>query len=172
MASASFEELFRRALDLNLRFYGAVGRLTADYFREAAAAFSELSGQQQPSSASPRSAPGQSTQAGPVMVLEAEAGNSAMGVFLVENKLAHDVNAAMVATPFTDPGGLQVRVPLAFDPPRISLKPGEQILVRIQATLTKDLEPEVRYSGEVSVPELPGTRIPTIVRRRPAPPKT
>jgi hypothetical protein len=173
MASPTFDDLFRRALDLNLRYYGALGRLTADYLRDAAAAFSELGGLTQTPSATPRSGPGQASHTGPVMVLEAEAGGTAMGVFLVENQLPHEVNAAMVSSSFTSARGRQARIPLVFDPPRVSLKPGEQILVRIQATLTEDLEPDVRYSGEITVPELRGTRIPTIIRRRsPDPTKT
>jgi hypothetical protein len=173
MASPNFDDLFRRALDLNLRYYGALGRLAADYLRDAAAAFSELGGLTQTPSATPRSGPGQASHTGPVMVLEAEAGGTAMGVFLVENQLPHEVNAAMVSSSFTSASGRQARIPLVFDPPRVSLKPGEQILVRIQATLTEDLEPDVRYSGEITVPELRGTRIPTIIRRRsPDPTKT
>jgi hypothetical protein len=101
------------------------------------------------------------------MALESEAGGVALGVFLVENHLGRDVTARVSATGFTSPDGREIAPVLLFDPEVIALKPGEQVLVRVTTAVDDSLEPDVRYQGEFSVPELTGTRIPVVLRRRP-----
>ena len=72
------------------------------------------------------------------MVLEASAGEVALGVFLVENSLGQEVKAPVVASAFTDDKGRQLKPSLTFDPPIITLRPREQLLVRAQAQVTSD----------------------------------
>jgi hypothetical protein len=95
------------------------------------------------------------------------AGCTAVGVFLVENHLDHEVSARPVASVFVDSAGRQVRPEVKFDPEVVTLRGGEQLLVRVMAVIDETLEPDVRYQGEVTIPELTGTRI-SIVLRRPA----
>lgn len=167
MGNLTLEEMFRRAVDLNLRYYGAIGKLTADYLRDVVNVASEMrttpgaaaQGGQPP--AAPRAAVAQ-------MVLEAHAGETAMGVFLVENSLAQEVKAAIVASVFTNAEGRQLAPKVTFDPPTVSLRPGEQLLVRAFAQISEEIEADVRYYGEFLVPELQGTRIPVVLRRRPS----
>lgn len=102
------------------------------------------------------------------MVLEGEAGSSALGVFLVENRFGQEISACVVASAFTDEAGKQVQPDLKFDPEMLNLKPGEQLLVRVEATIDENLELEASYYGEFAVPELTGTRIRVVLRRRPA----
>jgi hypothetical protein len=167
----SAEELWRRALDLNLRYYGALGRLTADYVKD----FFTVLGDVRPPQTGPRPQPvGEPARPAPpapekrpaVMVLEEDAGRGALGVFLVENHLQHDVSARPVASVFVDPAGRQVQPSVKFDPEVVALRSGEQSLVRVLAVIDETLEPEVRYEGEVTIPELAGTRIPIVLRRR------
>jgi hypothetical protein len=168
MANVTLDEMFRRAVDLNLRYYGAVGKLAADYMRDLVNVMSDL--QLVPGTAG-RSAAATAPTARPgaaQMVLEAAAGETALGVFLVENSLPQEVKAAVVASAFTDASGRQLKPKIAFDPPTVSLRPGEQLLVRVQGAITADMEPDVRYYGEFLIPALQGTRIPVVFRRRPA----
>jgi len=106
-------------------------------------------------------------RAAPAMLLEGMAGHEALGVFLVENGLSHPVDAPVVATPMTDPQGRVLDASLRFDPHPLQLGPGEQILVRVAATIPDEAEADVGYRGELTVPGLPGTRVAVVLRRRP-----
>lgn len=177
---SKLEELWRRSFDLNIRYYGAVGRLTADYFKDLA---SVLSGQ----GASPKSqgapsgaghaegahaatASGHAAQGQAVgtMVLEGEAGGRVLGVFMVENHFGQQISAKVVASPFADAGGHTIQPLMAFEPETIALGPGEQLLVRVTAVIDDTLEPGVRYLGQFTIPGLTGTRVPVVLRRRAA----
>lgn len=176
------EELWRRSLDLNVRYYGAVGRLTADYFKDLVSVVSELrapqpAGGRVPATSSGHTAgaradsaatnPAPSISTAGTMVLEGETGGRVLGVFLVENHLNRGISAKVAASPFIDASGRTVQPVLAFDPDLIVLGPGEQLLVRVVAVIDDTLEPEVRYVGQFIIPGLTGTRIPVVLRRRP-----
>jgi hypothetical protein len=105
------------------------------------------------------------------MVLEAEAGAVAVGAFVVENSLPRSVATVVVASPFARPDGHALVVPIACDPPEVTLDPGQQMIVRVGVTVSDEMEAGTDYAGELAVPELPGTRIPVVVRRR-APART
>jgi hypothetical protein len=169
MANVGIGEVIQRAMDLNLRYYGAIGQLTADYVKELMAAFGDAK-RLAADGGSTRAASPPSREASPAaMVLEAEAGNSALGVFLVENQLPQDIQAQVIASAFTDSLGRSVHPSLVFDPATVTLGPKEQLLVRVSAMITDELEPGVRYQGELTIPALRGTRIPIVLRRRPSP---
>ncbi len=171
------DELWRRGVDANLRFYEGVGRLTADYVRALASVAADLrtgraarpSAPSAADPAPPREAPPRppAERQDPVLVLEAEAGNAALGVFMVENLLGSKVSAPVTTTPFADSEGREVQPDLSFDPDVITLEPGEQMLVRVAAAIDEAFEPDVAYRGEVSVPGPVGTRVPLVLRRRP-----
>jgi hypothetical protein len=100
------------------------------------------------------------------MVLEGAVGRTALGVFVVENHLDHEVSARPAASVFVDAAGRQVQPTVKFDPEVVILRGGEQLLVRVMARIDDTLEPDVRYEGEATIPELTGTRIPIVLRRR------
>ena len=163
------EDVLRRALEANLQYYAALGRLTVDYLealgsiaRQVEVPTRTLTFRQTPSAPVPAPAPPA------VTVLEAEAGGTAIGVFLVENLLTEKVSAPVSASALAAPDGREVAVPLAFDPEVVVLEPGEQILVRVAARVDDGLEADVSYRAEVAVPGVIGTRVPIVVRRRAA----
>lgn len=158
MTTPGLDELFRRAVDLNLRYYGAVGKLAADYLRDLANVVGNLP--QQPASGSHSTSAAQ-------LLFEAGLGEIASGAFLVENSLPQDVQGSVVASPLSDPAGRQSQPKVAFDPATIALKRGERALVKATLVITPELEAGVRYTGDFHMPQLPGTRIPVVVRRRP-----
>src|SRR5258707_804095 len=173
----SLEGLWRRSLDLNIRYYGALNRLTADYLKDLVTAVSETQSSQPADGGSPtrqtvESAlqveappPPRSAQQAGAMVLEGEAGTSAVGVFLVENHLTRDISARVVASAFFAENGHEARPVMLFDPETIALRSGEQLLVRVSTVIDESLDPEVRYTGQFTIPELVGTRIPVVLRR-------
>lgn len=163
------EDVLRRALEANLQYYAALGRLTVDYLealgsiaRQVEVPARTLTFRQTPATPAPAPAPPA------VTVLEAEAGGTAIGVFLVENLLSEKVSAPVSASAVAAPDGREVAVPLAFDPEVVVLEPGEQILVRVAARVDDGLEADVSYRAEVAVPGVIGTRVPIVVRRRAA----
>ena len=167
MANVTLDEMFRRAVDLNLRYYSAIGKLAADYMRDLVNVMSEM--QIVPGTAAKSgAATASAARAGTAqMVLEAAAGETALGVFLVENSLPQEIKATVVASAFTDASGRQLTPKIVFDPPTVSLRPGEQVLVRAQCQITAEIDADARYYGEFLIPALQGTRVPVVLRRRP-----
>jgi hypothetical protein len=168
-------DLLRRALDANLQYYAALGRLTVDYLEAlgsiarnvevpAQLANRTVTFRQAPPPAPPPPAPTAPPPA--VMVLEAETGGAAIGVFLVENLLGEKVSAPVSGSTFAAPDGREVTPQLAFDPEVVVLEPGEQMLVRVTTQVQEELEPDVTYRGELAVPGVIGTKIPIVLRRR------
>ena len=164
------EDVLRRALEANLQYYAALGRLTVDYLEALGSIARQVEVPartltfRQSAPATPVPAPAPPA----VTVLEAEAGSTAIGVFLVENLLTEKVSAPGSASALAAPDGREVAVPLAFDPEVVVLEPGEQILVRVAARVDDGLEADVSYRAEVAVPGVIGTRVPIVVRRRAA----
>jgi len=166
-------ELYRKALDLNLRYYGSLGKLTAEYLRDLSSTLASVQtaaseSRKTTTASGARTAETPRGSAPAVMVFEGEAGSTAIGVFLVGNSLAHEVSAPVTASPVLDEAGRAVSLAFSFDPAVVTLRPGEQLLVRAMAVIDPALEAGVRYRGELLIPELQGTRIPFIVRRRAA----
>jgi O-phosphoseryl-tRNA(Cys) synthetase len=164
------EDVLRRALEANLQYYAALGRLTVDYLEALGSIARQVEVPartltfRQTAPATPAPAPAPPA----VTVLEAEAGGTAIGVFLVENLLTEKVSAPVSASAVAAPDGREVAVPLAFEPEVVVLEPGEQILVRVAARVDDGLEADVSYRAEVAVPGVIGTRVPIVVRRRAA----
>lgn len=176
MSSTPLEGVIRRAVDLNVRYYSSLGRLTLDYWRELIGAVTQVNLTNKETPARARASM-QGTAASPVaplptpakaatMVIEADAGSVGFGVFMVENRLGSEVDSKVTATSFRAPGGGEVRPDFVFDPPRVVLQPGEQTLVRVSTTLDPTLESGTRYMGEFMVPGLRGTTIPVVLRSR------
>lgn len=165
----SLQEIWQQSLELNIRYYSALSQLTLNYYKDLIGVLADLrttpSSQPQPIIPPPPVTTAPSPQAS-VMVLEGETGGQALGVFLIANNLRHEVTARVVASPFVNPGGHTVQPAFTFDPEVIRLAPAEQLLVRVMTVIDDSLEPEVRYRGEFTIPELSGTPIPIILRRR------
>jgi len=171
MANVPMDEMLRRAVDLNVRYYSAVGKLASEYIKDLVTAVTDISASQASAATSTKTAaspaPSPQRSASAQMVLEAPAGEKALGVFLVENSLPTEVKASVVAGTFTAESGKHAKVKFEFDPSAVSLRAGEQVLVRVQAQIVQDMPPDVRFYGEFLIPAIQGTRIPVVLRRRP-----
>jgi hypothetical protein len=169
-----YKDTWKRALELNRHYYGTLGRATVDYLKglaamlEAATDAGERDGRR-PNVSEPSRRDDSVPRAGkpaPVLVLEAEAGETAIGIFMIENNLSHPVTARPQVSGFADGYDRRIEPRITFDPPELALSPGEQTLVRILTVIEPSLEPNIRYRGELTVQELPGTRIAIVIRRR------
>jgi hypothetical protein len=172
-----FPDALKQVFDASVRYYEGIGRLTLEYWRASLTALGDLplpkrtgTGAERPAGggAEPNAGPTRNTSPSltPAMVLEAEAGAQAVGVFLVENRLPRKVSAPVVGTAFVDEKGREVRPVLRFEPEVVTLEPGEQVLVRVAALVDQSLEPETSYRGEVTVPGLTGGRVRLVLRQR------
>lgn len=169
----SVDELVKRAVDLNVRYYSGLGQLWANYVKDLVSTFGDIASvrpqtSQSQSTANPSAQKAHQT---PVMVLEAEAGREALGVFLVENHLSHDISTRVAPSAFFDESHNEVRPAFSFDPESVTLRPGEQVLVRVRVQIDNSFAPDVRYQGYLNIPELTGTRVPMVLRRRSAAPE-
>ena len=185
------EDSLSEVIRLNARFANTLGRVTIEFLRDMATTlnqsplidFDGTRRQQTPrpdpyashaprhrhADPEPAPAPAPAPPAAPqqsIMLLEAEAGGTAIGFFLVQNTLAHEVSVRVQASPFVAPSAPTARPRLTFYPEPVSLAPGEQITMRALVAIDETLEPGVRYRCELTVPALPGTAIPVVVRRR------
>ena len=160
------EEIWRRVLRANLRYYEAVGRLSVDYVRAVAGAVGSLRGGIPASTVrAPRTASPEAEASAPALVLEAEAGETASGAFVVENLLSEGMSSPVVASAFASDEGHELRPKLAFEPEVVVLGAGEQVRVRVLATIDEALETGVGYRGEVTVPGLVSRGLSIVVRR-------
>jgi hypothetical protein len=156
-------EGWHAGVEAGLRYWGTLGRLAVESITALVPLVAEL----RPGG----DAPVEIVEAPPVpktILLEAEAGQSGMGVFIVENTTAEQLSIPISASPFHDPRGREVHPAIAFRPDVITLDPGDQQVVQVAAAVEETLEPDVRYHALISVPGLSATRIPIVLRRRPA----
>jgi hypothetical protein len=169
-------DVWRSALDANVRYYEAWGRAVEEYVRELGEALKGYSPTVRlpsievpltartvpPSPARPGTsdASARSATSAPAVVLEADIGRVATGAVLVQNHLSHPVSAAVRARVEADH-----EVEFDVEPDHVELAPGEAAVVRVSATVPAiDEAAEIR--GELLVPELVGTTVPLVVRRR------
>lgn len=162
-----------RALDANLRYTARLSELAGRSLELLLTAVSEVGPQilstttavqevDRVTSIPPAPAPSPAA-----MVLEGEAGSRAFGLFVVENKLPKEVCTHVEVGPLVDPDGQEIPSVLRFEPGVITLAPGEQVVARVSAQISRGLAAGVRYQGEISIPGIAGARIPIIVRRVP-----
>lgn len=155
----NLSEIFRRAMDTNLKFYSGLVELSVDYLKNVGELISELPGQVNPGK--PAAQPGSA----PSIVLEAGAGELARAPMLVENHLSREVTAAVSFSAFTDTEGNEASINVSAEPAQMTLPPGEKILVHILASIDENLTIDTSYRGSITVPELSENSIPIIIRR-------
>jgi hypothetical protein len=154
-------DLLRDATRAAVGYWGRLGRLAF----ESAAALVPLVAELRPGEA----APAPPLPAAPVIrtiLVEAEAGQLGLGVFLVENTTTQQMSIPLSASPFVDAEGREVHAQVTFRPNVATLDPGDQLAVQVAVAVNETLEPDVRYRAEIGVPGLSETRIPIVVRRR------
>jgi len=161
----------RDAAEAALAYYSRLGRLTVDLVEALAPAELHLSRTADPppdpappADAAPAPSP---TESENTIVIEAQAGRSGLGVFMVENTTDKHVSGPVTVSAFKGPGGRTAKPQVRFSPDVVTLDPGDQVLVQLAAKVDKSLDPGVRYSADVRVPSLSGMKIPLVVRRRP-----
>jgi len=159
--TSDLDRLLRRTLEAYSDYYRSVGRLTGNYARAFAGTASEL----RPNTSRAQAARRPADTARTTMALEAMAGSTAVGMFVIENSGSSRVSGAIELTKLSDTDGHVVIPELNFEPERVTLEPGEQTVVQAAVKIDHSLRAGVDYRGEVSVPGPPGTTVSIVVRR-------
>ena len=157
--TAEVASAWRDTADAALRYWGRIGRLALESFTAVTRADREPQPAERPPAALP--------PAPRTILVEAEAGEPGMGVFLVENTTNRRLSIPVSVSSFLDDEGREANPAVRFRPETITLDPGDQLVVQVAVAVDETLVPDVRYHAQISVPELSEARIPIAVRRRP-----
>ncbi len=155
--------MWRDTAEAGLRYWGRLGRLAVESITALVPLVAEL----RPGDVVPADHSGAVAVPRTILV-EADAGQSGMGVFLVENTTTQQLSIPVSVSSFHDDNGREVTPTVGFRPDVITLDPGDLLVVQVAAAVDETFEPDVRYHAEISVPGLSATRIPIVVRRRPS----
>ncbi len=136
---------WRDAAEAALRYWGRLGRLAYESVTVLVPVVEEVR------PAAPTVAPPAAPAAPRTILVEADAGEAGLGVFLLENTTERQLSTPVTVSSFRDEDGREA----------------VQVAVAVDETLT----PGVRYHAEIGVPGLSDARIPIVVRRRKRQPK-
>jgi len=156
---------WRDAAEAALRYWGRLGRLAYESVTVLVPVVEEVR------PAAPTVAPPAAPAAPRTILVEADAGEAGLGVFLLENTTERQLSTPVTVSSFRDEDGREVHPRVAFRPEPVMLDPGDQLAVQVAVAVDETLTPGVRYHAEIGVPGLSDARIPIVVRRRKRQPK-
>ena len=165
------EDVVKRAFDANLRYWETVGRATTDYMQSLARIWADAPFVWTPGAFRKSGLSNATLKAGddghePAILLEGPAGSEARAVVMVSNDLDREVEAPVVPSAFTGPGGGAADVRLRTDPETVKVPSGGRVPVTLAAKITEEMVEGATYRGEVDVPGLSHRGVPVVVRRR------
>jgi hypothetical protein len=152
-------EILRRTVQANARLYKGWVDISLDYWRGMGEIFGVA-----PPSGPDATATEEADETG-MVVLEAEAGATARGAFLVTNDLGRTVRCDLVASDITGPQGAAAGTKVTFDPPNFELAPGEQRVVTATTIVDGTLAAGAAYTGTISIRGMDGFSVPFVLRR-------
>jgi hypothetical protein len=162
MVVDQFGEALKGAVDLSVRYYAGLLKLSTDYVQSLGSLIS-TAGSLSSEPAARRSAPAGSVAVPPrpPLLLAARAGEDAVAAFLIDNMMNERVTARIVVH------GAGMAAHATVQPEVVSLGPGEQCVVQLRTRVDGGTEPGRDHVGEIAVPELASRTIPFVVRRLP-----
>jgi hypothetical protein len=155
-----FGEALKGAVDLSVRYYAGLLKLSTDYVQSLGTLITSAGS----SIADPTSHRSAATNVAPVpprppLLLAARAGEDAIAAFLIDNTLSERVTARIVVH------GSGVAAHAVVQPEVVSLGPGEQCVVQVRVRVDTSTGSGRDQVGEIAVPELASKTIPFVVRR-------
>jgi len=180
--STPLQKLLQTAVDANVRYYTMLGELAGTFADSLLSSTDNLlpafkverDTAPQPGESGATSATPPQTGAAlvspppssaPAMLLQGAAGSKAIGFFLIENTLQNTITTRVEFPPLVDPAGRTLKSALRFQPAKVTLGPGQQVLAKVTAHINRALTAGVRYEGEIRIPGMAGARVPIVVRR-------
>jgi hypothetical protein len=157
-----------RLIGANVSLYVGVTRLAIGYLQDVVDSFQGSGGSRaEPGSDSTTSQSQPSLGSGP-LVLEAESGHAAVGAFMVQNRLDARVSTPIEASVFADAAGRSVNPEIVFQPPDVTLEPGEKALVKVVVHVGDEIKAGTDYIGAITIPGLANRRLELLLRSKPA----
>jgi hypothetical protein len=180
--STPLQKLLQTAVDANVRYYTMLGQLAGTFADSLLTSTDNLlpafriERDTAPQPRESHEASATPPQAGalvvspppssaPALLLQGAAGSRAIGVFLIENKLQKTITTRVEFAPLVDPAGRKLKSTLRFQPAKVTLGPGQQVLAKVTAHINRALTAGVRYEGAIRIPGMAGAQVPIVVRR-------
>lgn len=152
MVDARTGETLKSVLDLSIKYYSGLFRLSTDYLQAFGSLIAKNGEATKNEPSSPASVPS------PPLLLIARPGEDATASFLVENTLKEGVTARIAVRAAGPAAALTVHPETAL------LAPGEQCVVQARVTISSEMVAGQDYHGELAVPELASRTIPFVIR--------
>ena len=106
------------------------------------------------------SSPGRASQAPDHLQLSGAVNSTARVAFRIENSRREPIEATFEITPFCNENGSEFVAPeIAFDPPALALKPGQEAKVQLLVVISDTFKPHNTYLATLSVKGLEGTQL-------------
>jgi hypothetical protein len=153
-----------RLLGANVSLYVGMTRLAVGYLQEVVDSLQTLGGSQGERGSDSTPSQSQSATGSGPLVLEAESGHAAVGAFMVQNGLDARVSTPIEASVFTDGAGRSVNPEIVFQPPDVTLEPGEKALVKVVVRIGDEIKAGKDYIGAVTIPGLANRRLELLLR--------
>jgi|ERR1044071_510627 hypothetical protein len=162
--------IVKDAVELNLRSVSTLLTLSKDYVK-ALDGIIRTSGTQPENAASTPEQPAEPAAASvapetrrPPLLLAGEPGEQVAGAFVINNPSADNLNFTFAVQGQLAPQDVKLV------PPSVSLKAGEEAVVRVKVKLTPAFEPNRDYLGMVIIPGMARQVVDIVVRCLPATP--
>ncbi len=156
-----------RLLGANVSLYVGMTRLAVGYLQEVVDSLQVLGGSKGKLGLDSTTPQSQSATGSEPLVLEAESGHAAVGAFMVQNRLDARVSTPIEASVFADAAGRSVHPEIVFQPPDVTLEPGEKALVKVVVRVDDEIKAGTDYIGAVTIPGLANRRLELLLRSRP-----
>ncbi len=141
--------VIKELVRLHLEYYTALVNMTAEFHERTRALLG----------AEPAAEP-EPARPDPEMHLTAPPGSTARGAFRVENTTSSPITVELVASPFHRDGTDETaHPPVAFDPPRVELTPGQEAQVTALVPVGDELAPGATYRATISAAGVEAVRI-------------
>jgi len=158
--------VFGRLIGANISLYVGMTRLAIGYLQDVAHSFQVMGGSQGELESDPVTPQSQPASGSGPLVLEAESGHAAVGAFMVQNRLDARVSTPIEASVFADSAGRSVNPDIVFQPPDVTLEPGEKALVKVVVHVGDEIKAGTDYIGAVTIPGLANRRLELLLRSR------
>ena len=153
----------REMAELTLQFLTSASRIGVEFVQDVVSTLRTSATETRPPASAPQRPP--KSPASSALVLEGVSGDLACSAFLVENVLGKELSSRLELGALQGPAGSRLDAKASFEPERVVLAAGDEVMVRVFVPITDDLLAGEAYRGEIRTVDMPGTSVAVVVRR-------